>query len=354
VVGGKRRDMGLGGYPDVELTQAREKARQARALVDRGIDPVIERRRLKSALIAEQAAQKSFRHCAREFIDGKSSEWNNSKHAAQWTSTLETYAYPSLGDLLVSDIALPHVLTVLRPIWKTKTETATRLRGRLEAVLDWATVHHYRQGLNPARWKGHLDKILPKPSKLATVQHHKAVAVDMVPAFVQQLRRQQGMGARALEFGILTAARSGEVRGATWSEVDLASEEWVVPADRMKAGREHRVPLPPAALDLLRSLPRIQDCELIFPSAKRMPLSDMTLLAVMRRMGVDAVPHGFRSSFRDWASEQTTYAREPVEMALAHAIGGKVEAAYRRGDLFDKRRQLMVDWAHFCNTLNWS
>jgi integrase len=347
-VGAKRREMGLGGYPDVELTQAREKARAARALIDQGLDPIMERQQAKSALAALQAAQKTFSQCAREYIDAKSAEWSNPKHASQWTNTLETYASPTLGQLLVSDIGLPQVLGVLKPIWQTKTETAVRVRGRIEAVLDWAAVHHYRQGPNPARWKGHLDKILAAPTKVTKVQHHKALDVRAVPAFMASLRAQSGIGARALEFAILTASRSGEVRGATWSEIDLGAAEWVVPAERMKAGREHRVPLSKPALALLRSLPRIDESELVFPSSKNTPLSDMTLLAVMRRMEVDAVPHGFRSSFKDWATERTGYPREAVEMALAHAIGDKVEAAYRRGDLFDMRRRLMDEWAKFC------
>lgn len=351
-VGAKRRDMGLGGYPDVELAQAREKARAARELVEQGVDPILHRRQLKSALAAQQAAQKTFEQCATEYIDAKSAEWSNAKHASQWTNTLAAYAYPTLGKLLVSDIGLPQVIAVLKPIWQTKTETATRLRGRIEAVLDWATVHHYRQGLNPARWKGHLDKILPTPTKISRVKHHKALAVDDVPGFMAALRHQEGAGAKALEFLVLTAARSGEVRGATWSEIDLEVGEWTVPAERMKAGKEHRVPLSPAAVDLLKGLERVEGTDLVFPSARKAPLSDMTLTAVMRRMKVDAVPHGFRSSFRDWASERTAYPGDVVEMALAHAIADKVEAAYRRGDLFAKRRALMDDWASFLGRAN--
>jgi integrase len=347
-IGNKRRDMGLGGYPDVELAQAREKARAARALVEQGLDPILQRQQAKSALAAQQASQKTFKPCALEYIEAKSAEWSNPKHASQWKNTLETYAFPTLGQMLVSDIQLPQVLKVLKPIWTTKTETATRVRGRIETILDWATVHHYRQGLNPARWKGHLDKILPTPTKVSRVKHHKALKVDEVPAFFAALRLQAGAGARALEFAILTAARSGEVRGATWSEVDMQAKEWVVPAERMKAGQEHRVPLSTAALELLQGLSRTKGTDLVFPSAKKTVLSDMTLLAVMRRMKVDAVPHGFRSSFKDWATERTAYPREAVEMALAHAIGDKVEAAYRRGNLLDMRGRLMADWARFC------
>jgi integrase len=346
-IGNKRRDMGLGGYPDVELAQAREKARAARAVVEQGDDPILLRKQAKSALAAKQASQKTFKRCALEYIDAKSAEWSNPKHASQWTNTLETYAFPTLGAMLVSDIEMPQVLGVLKPIWAAKTETATRVRGRIEAILDWATVHHYRQGPNPARWKGHLDKILPTPTKVAKVKHHKALGVDDVPAFFAALQKNGGSGARALEFAILTAARSGEVRGATWSEIDLKGKEWVVPAERMKAGKEHRVPLTGAAVTLLESLPRTEGTDLVFPSTKKTVLSDMTLLAVMRRMKVDAVPHGFRSSFKDWATERTHHTREAVEMALAHAIGDKVEAAYRRGNLLQQRRTLMEDWATF-------
>lgn len=350
-VGSKRRDMGLGGFPDVELAQAREKARAARLLVEQGIDPILQRKQARSALAAQQASEKTFAACAREYIEAKSAEWSNDKHAQQWTNTLETYANPTLGALLVSDVALPQVLEVLKPIWSTKTETATRVRGRIEAVLDWATVQHYRQGPNPARWKGHLDKILAAPTKVTKVKHHKAVAIDAVAGFLSAVREQSGMGARALEFAILTAARSGEVRGALWSEIDLEAAEWIVPAERMKAGKEHRVPLAQPAVDLLKQLPCVEGCDLVFPSSKGTPLSDMTLTAVLRRMKVDAVPHGFRSTFKDWATERTNYPREAVEMALAHAIGDKVEAAYRRGNLLDKRRRLMADWADFCGTV---
>lgn len=347
-IGERRRDMGLGGFPDVELAQARQRAREARELVARGVDPIMARQQAKSAVIAQQRAQKTFRQCATAFIDRKSVEWSNAKHVQQWTNTLETYAYPLIGELLVKDIALPHVLQVLEPIWQVKTETATRVRGRIESVLDWATVHHYREGPNPARWKGHLDKILAAPTKVAKVQHHRALPIDDVPGFFAQLGEQVGMGARALEFAILTAARSGEVRGALWDEINVSRAEWIVPAERMKAGKEHRVPLSKEALDLLAALPRLHEIELVFHSAKGKELSDMTLSAVMRRMGVSAVPHGFRSSFKDWATERTSYSREAVEMSLAHAIGDKVEAAYRRGSLLDARRMLMQDWASFC------
>lgn len=348
MVGSKRRDMGLGGYPDVGLGKAREKAREARELVQKGVDPILQRQQVRSALAAQQAAAKTFAWCARQFIEAKSPEWSNTKHAAQWTNTLETYAVPKIGRLLVADVGTAQVLEVLKPIWQVKTETATRVRGRIEAVLDWATVQHYRTGLNPARWKGHLDDVLANPTKFKKVKHHAALPIDAVPGFVAALRQLHGQGARALELAILTAARSGEVRLATWGEFDLDAALWTVPAERMKAGREHRVPLSPHVLQLLRALPRMDGTDLVFAGATLKPLSDMTLTAALRRMKVDAVPHGFRSSFKDWAAERTSYPNEVSEMALAHAVEDKTEAAYRRGDLFDKRRQMMADWAAFC------
>jgi integrase len=349
-IAGKRRDMGLGGFPDVTLSGAREKAREARAKVDQGIDPILQRQEAKSALRASAAAAKTFSECTTAYVDAKSAEWRNAKHRQQWSNTLKEYADPVIGQLLVRDVTLAHVLKILEPIWTTKTETASRVRGRIESVLNWATVRGYRTGENPARWRGHLDKLLGAPTKVTRVEHHAALDVDAVPGFISALRQQKGNGARALEFAILTAARSGEVRGATWDEIDLQTGIWIVPGVRMKAGKEHRVPLSPAALKLLNALPRIEKTTLLFPSSKNTPLSDMTLTEVLRRMKVKAVPHGFRSTFKDWASERTRYPGEMSEMALAHAIGDKVEAAYRRGDLFEKRRRMMNDWAKFCAT----
>lgn len=348
-VGKKRRDMGLGGFPDVPLAQAREDARAARARIRAGVDPVEEARAARSALIAAQLSMLTFQQAAEAYIDAHKAGWKNEKHQKQWTSTLQTYVYPKVGSVLVRDVELPQVLAVLEPIWKTKTETASRLRGRVESVLDWATARGYRDGLNPARWRGHLDKLLPRPSKVAKVEHHSALPVSEVGAFMIALRSQEGLGARALEFAILTAARSGEVRGATWDEIDLEEVVWAIPAARMKASREHRVPLSAAAVRLLKSLPRHADTPLVFVGAKGGPLSDMTLSAVVRRMGAPCVPHGFRSTFRDWAAERTSYPSEMAEMALAHTINNKVEAAYRRGDMFEKRRRMMADWARFCS-----
>lgn len=348
-VGGKVRSMGLGGYPDVSLAGARERARATRLLVDQGIDPVADRRARKSALRADAAKSVTFSWCASEYIRAMAPEWRSAKHAAQWASTLEAYAYPVIGKILVKHVDLAHVLEILRPIWSTKTETAARLRGRIDNIMDWAVAHGYRTEPSPARWKGHLDKLLPRPSKVVAVEHHAAIDYRQIGVFVARLRKMDGMAARALEFAILTAARSGEVRGATWQELDIGAAVWLVPGCRMKAGVEHRVPLSVQATDLLRSLPREAGTDLVFPAPRGGVLSDMSLLAVMRRMGVAATPHGCRSSFRDWAGEATAYPREVIEHALAHQLKDKAEAAYARGTLFDKRRRLMSDWGNYCD-----
>jgi integrase len=264
-------------------------------------------------------------------------------------NTLETYAEPVIGKMLVRDVAQTHILAILEPIWKTKTETATRVRGRIESVLDWCTVRGHRKGDNPARWKGYLDQLLPAPGKIAKVEHHPALPIDKVGTFMQDLRTRQGTAASALEFAILSAARSGEVRGMTWSEVDLKAGVWVIPADRMKAEKEHRVPLSKPLVGILNEHPQREGIDLVFPAPRGGVLSDMSLTAVTRRMGVEAVPHGFRSTFRDWAAERTNFPRDMAEQALAHTLGDKVEAAYRRGDMLEKRRQMMQAWADFCD-----
>ncbi|MCA1977627.1 MAG: tyrosine-type recombinase/integrase, partial [Thiobacillus sp.] len=326
---------------------ARTRAREVRLMLENGIDRVADRREKKAALAADVAKAVTFEWCAKRFIEGKSAEWRNTKHAAQWTSTLEQYAYPVIGKMLVRDVELPHVLRILEPIWEAKTETASRVRSRIDNILDWATVHGYRTGPSPARWKGHLDKLLAAPSKVQRVEHHAALDYRQAGAFMRRLRAQAGMAARALEFAILTAARSGEVRGATWQEIDFGAAVWTVPPERMKAKKEHRVPLPGPAIELLKRLPREADNDLVFPAPRGGTLSDMSLLAVLRRMSVDATPHGFRSTFRDWAGETTAYPREVIEHALAHQLKDKAEAAYARGTLFDKRRRLMAEWARF-------
>jgi integrase len=349
-VGGKRRDIGLGGYPAVTLAGAREAAREKRSKIQEGMDPVEDGRIRRSALAAERARAMTFRECATAFISTKQAEWANAKHAAQWTATIATYAEPTIGNVLVKDIETSHIIRVLEPIWNVKTETASRLRGRIESVLDWATVSGYRKGDNPARWRGHLDKLLASPKKIQRVEHHAAVPFAEMSSFMQALRKASGVGARALEFAILTAARSGEVRGAVWSEIDLKNSLWTIPAQRMKAKREHRVPLTREVIQLLKKLPQGLPADLVFTTETQKQLSDATLTAVLKRMGRDETAHGFRSTFRDWASECTNYSREVCEMALAHTIGDAVEAAYRRGDLFEKRIALMRDWAAFCGS----
>ena len=350
-VGGKRRDIGLGGFPDVTLAGAKEAARITRENIKNGIDPVEERRAKRSALAAAIASAMTFSEASSKYIDAHEAGWKNSKHAAQWRSTLQTYAYPVIGNIAVSTIETAHVMRVLEPIWTTKTETASRLRGRIESVLAWATVRGFRKGDNPARWRGHLEKLLPMPSKVAKVEHHAALPYNEIGNFIVKLRNLDGMGARALEFAILTAARSNEVRGATWAEIDLGAGIWTIPASRMKAEKEHRIPLSDTAIKLLKQVQKMGGAELVFPSAKGVKLSDMTMTAVLRRMGVDVTAHGFRSTFRDWAGETTAYQREVIEHALAHQLKDKAEAAYARGSLFDKRRRLMADWAKYCDTV---
>lgn len=353
MVGGKRREMGLGGYPDVTLAGAKEAARAARALIDQGTDPVAERQAKRSALAAAIASTMTFNEASMRYIAAHEAGWKSAKHAAQWRNTLETYAFPVIGKIAVADVETSHVMRILEKdnFWNTKTETASRVRGRIESVLDWATVRGFRKGDNPARWRGHIEHLLAARSDVQKTEHHSAMDYREVGAFMAQLRQQEGMGARALEFAILCASRSGEVRGAEWSEIDLTAGVWTIPANRMKAEREHRVPLTDAALTLLKALPRYDDTNLVFPNTKGTILSDMTLTAVLRRMGVPVTAHGFRSSFRDWAGETTAYPREVIEHALAHQLKDKAEAAYARGSLFDKRRRLMADWAKFCGTI---
>ncbi|GIX52087.1 tyrosine-type recombinase/integrase [Sphaerotilus sulfidivorans] len=348
VIGAKRREIGLGAYPAVTLAGAHEKARAVRLQIEQGIDPIAERRELKARLVAEQTEGMTFSQCAAAYIKAHREGWKNAKHVGQWETTLAQYAGPVIGDMLVRHVETRHVLAVLEPIWTTKTETATRLRSRIELVMDWAAVRGERTKENPARWRGHLDKLLPKPSKVADKGHHAALPWRDVGAFLARLEGVEGMGAAALRFAILTAARSGEVRGATWSEIDMQARTWTVPGSRMKAGKDHRVPLSDAAVRLLEGLPRYVGNDLVFPAPRGGVLSDMTLSAVMKRLSVPATVHGFRSTFRDWAAESTAYPSDVVEMALAHTIRNKVEAAYRRGDLFEKRRQLMQAWADYC------
>lgn len=353
MLAGKQHWMGLGSYPDVSLAEAREKAADARKLTRQNIDPLAEKRQTTNIIRASIAKAMSFDKAAEQFIDAQKSGWKNAKHIDQWRNTLATYASPVIGKLDVSMIETAHIMRILEKdnFWNLKTETASRVRGRIESVLDWATTRKYRSGENPARWKGHLDKLLPARTKVKKTEHHAALPWAEIGAFMADLRQQVGIAARAVEYTILTAARSGEVRGATWDEIDLEAGVWIVPADRMKAKKEHRVPLSTKALALLAEQKKLFPEGFVFPGAKEgKPLSDMSLTAVLRRMDrTEITVHGFRSTFRDWAAESTAYPGEMVEMALAHTIGNKVEAAYRRGDLFEKRRRLMQDWSDFCD-----
>lgn len=351
MVGSKRRDIGLGSAREVTLAKAREHAIEIkRKIREEGIDPVAERQSARSTLLAAQAKAITFEECARRVIDKKMKEASNTKHGKQWESTLETYAFPTLGNMSVADVELAHIIEVLRPHWETKTETMTRVRQRIEAVLSWASAHGYRDGPNVAAWKNNLDAILPTPAKISKVQHHRALDIDAIHSFMANLRSREGMAARCLEFVVLTAVRSGEARGALWSEVDLDARVWTIPAERMKAGKEHRVPLSDAAVKLLDSLPRSEKSQLVFPAPRGGKLSDAAMGALLKRMGVDVTVHGFRSTFRDWTAERTATPHHIAEMALAHAIGSGVEAAYRRGDLLAKRAILMKQWADFINT----
>jgi integrase len=361
--GGKLREMGLGKVDSdgrkggVSLAEARDRASDLRRMVTSGIDPLRHREEQDAAAAAsvQAAAQaKTFDEVVSLYLEAHEGSWRNAKHGAQWAMTLREYAGPHLGPLIVGEIETVHVAATLRSLWYEKPETAGRLRGRIEAVLDYAAVHGWRNGPNPARWRGHLDKVFPRRARLRPVKHHAAMPWQDVPAFMATLRNLDAVAARALEFVILTAARSGEVLGATWSEIDLDGAVWTIPGERMKAGKEHRVPLAPAAVALLRKMLPLRRtgsaATLVFPGrCEGRPLSNMAMAMSLRRIGRDRLTvHGFRSTFRDWAGETTAHPREVVEAALAHRLGGKVEQAYARGDLFAKRRRLMEHWAAYC------
>ena len=362
---GRERWMGLGSFPDVTIAEARDAAAEFRKKVRSGIDPLQEKQEKAASAIACQAREVTFDWCAGQYIDAHKSGWKSAKHADQWRNTIAMYASTVVGAVTVDKIETAHIMKILEPIWTVKAETASRLRGRIESVLDWATVRKFRTGENPARWKGHLDSLLPARSKLAKVMHHPALPWPDMARFMTALQSQAGIAALALEFTIFTAARSGEVRGMTWSEVDFANRLWIVPAHRMKAGAEHRAPLSARALQVLAKVKAATaplNTQLVFPGTTftkathsepptLKPLSDMSLTAVLRRMGLgDITVHGFRSTFRDWAAEVTNYPSDMAEMALAHTVGDKVEAAYRRGDMLEKRRQMMADWADHCGS----
>lgn len=348
--GGKERYMGLGGVHTVSLANAREAARGARQLLLEGLDPIGHRRKARQAALSDQIHAITFRDACEQYIAAHESSWRNPKHRKQWRSTLERYAWPLIGDLPVRDINTASVHRVLEPIWLTKTETASRLRGRIENILDWATVREYRDGENPARWRGHLQSLLPARSKVQRVKHHVALPYTEIGLFITELLERSGAAARALEFTILTAARTGETLGTTWNEIDFERGVWTVPADRMKAEKEHVVPIPERAQEILKEMRDFGDGgDFVFPGSHGGPLSNMAMLQLIKRMGRKGITvHGFRSCFRDWAGDCTTYPREVAEGCLAHTIKG-VEAAYRRSDALEKRRRLLQAWASYCN-----
>jgi integrase len=352
---GRPRWMGLGPLHTISLADARIRAADCRKRRYDGIDPIETRRAEKLKKKLEAARAVTFKQCCERFIAAHRAGWHNAKHASQWTNTLATYVEPELGKLPVQEIDTALVMKVLEPIWATKPETASRVRQRIEAVLDWAAVKHFRTGENPARWRGHLEKALPARSKVRRVEHHAALPYSEMGTFMAALHEQEGVAARALEFAILTAARTSEVLLSRWSEFEARGKPWIVPADRMKAKREHRVPLSARAVEIIDSMKTLAGHDppagrFVFPGAAiEKPLSNMALLMLLRRMGRgDLTVHGFRSTFRDWVSERTNYPSEVAEMALAHTVASKVEAAYRRGDLFERRRRMMADWSTFC------
>jgi integrase len=351
MINGRARSMGLGAHADVSLAEVRETASDLRRQVRRGRDPIDERKEEKERVRSEQRASTTFRECAESYVASHKAGWRNEKHAAQWTSTLTTYVYPVFGEAAVQAVDRSAVMKVLDPIWGEKSETASRLRGRIESILGWATVQGLRSGDNPARWKGHLDKLLPARSRVRQVKHHSALPYGEAAAFMTIVRSQHSTSALALEFAILTAARTGEVVGAEWTEIDLDRRLWTVPGSRMKAGKPHRVALSEGAIAVLKKMEFVKSNAYVFSAVKKdSHLSNMALLKLLQRMGrTDITVHGFRSAFSDWAAECTEFPNEVVEMALAHTISNRVEAAYRRGDMFERRQKLMETWARYCD-----
>lgn len=355
---GRERFHGLGSLDDFSLKEARERARAARQKLADGIDPIDARRAARAALAVEAAKVITFEKAARQYSEQNEPRWTNRKAAAQFLSTMRDYVFPVFGNVSVADVDTGLVLKALErehpqrhgmSIWRAIPETANRVRGRIENVLDWATTRGYREGDNPARWRGHLENVLAARGQIQRVEHHPAMAYVELPPFIAALSERDGVAAQALEFTILTAARTGEVMGATWDEIDLDGMVWTIPAVRMKAGKEHRVPLSDRTCRILKSLPREKGNSFVFIGARANGMSNMAMAAVLKRMGrKDVTVHGFRSTFRDWAAELTGYPNHVVEQALAHTIGNAVERAYRRGDLFEKRVRLMADWSWFC------
>jgi integrase len=346
-------NLGLGSMSTVSLSEARDRAHAYRVQLAAGIDPRAKREADRTAAKVIAAKSISFDQCAAAYVAAHGQGWRSNKHRAEWVATLATYASPIIGGLPVSAVDVALVLRILEPLWPTKNETASRVRGRIEVVLDWARARGYRDGENPARWRGHLKMLLPAPRKVHRVVHHPALAYAELPRFMAALRARPGVAERALEFGILTAARSGEIRGAVFSEINIAEKLWTIPPERMKAGREHRVPLSPRALAIVREMQLIQKYQpgsLLFPGARKgRRVADVTITATLRQIGIDTAVHGFRATFKTWASERTNFQREVVESALAHINGDKTEAAYQRSDLLDKRRRLMDAWSAYAS-----
>lgn len=354
MLSGQAREMGLGPFPTFGLGDARQRANKVRQLVHDGVDAkeAIGYRAKRRAAQLDAAKAMTFEDCARRYIEAHKAGWRSPKSLKAWEGTLDADVYPVFGKVSVQAIDTALVVKAIEPIWSKKPETAGRVRGRIEAILDYAAVRGWRQGENPARWRGHLEKVLPNKTKVRAVEHHPALPFAEIPAFLELLRQEGGMAAQALEFAILTAARTGEVIGARWPEIDRQAKLWTIPGERMKGGREHRVPLSDAALAILARLYQDREGEFVFAGGRAgRSLSNMAMLVLLRRMKrADLTVHGFRSTFRDWAAERTTFQNEVIEMALAHAVSDKVEAAYRRGDLFEKRERLMKAWAGYCNT----
>lgn len=350
---GRRREMGLGSLADVSAKTARLLVMDAHRLIIDGIDPLERRHELAAQAEHKEPVSKpvTFKDAALDYIDRHRAGWRNAKHQQQWENTLKTYAFPTMGEIPVAEIDDELVLEVLRPIWYARTETATRVRSRIETVLDAARASKLRTGDNPARWKGHLSLLLPKPRKVTPVKHHPALPFNEAPSFMAELRTHAGMSPLCLQLVVLTAVRSGEALAARWDEFDRSSETWSIPARRTKTGKEHRIPLSVAAVTVVEQAAALRQNEFVFPGVQsEKPMSDMALTMLVRGMRPGITVHGFRSTFRDWVAEKTSYANELAEMALGHAIGDAVEAAYRRGDMFERRRQLMDDWAIWCTS----
>lgn len=350
---GKSKEMGLGSFTSFTLAEARKRATENRQLLVDGIDPLsFKQRTIRNQRISEQNVI-TFDKAAERFIESNSAQWRNPKHTDQWRNTLSTYASPIIGSLPVSEVTTPLVLRILQPIWNEKTETATRLRGRIEKILNWARAQGFRTGDNPATWRGHLSEALPNPSKVAKKRNYAALPWPEMGSFMRDIRIMEGSAALAVELVILTATRTNEVFNAAWSEFDLATGVWTIPKERMKMFREHRVPLSPAALAVLEKAKKgSKDSSFVFPGRKKGSLSNMAGLQLLKRMErTDLTIHGMRSTFRDWCAEATSFPKDVVEMSLAHAIENKTEAAYRRGDLLEKRRVLINEWADYCNKI---